>query len=141
MASALGIAGLLAPGRVLVKVQRRGMPEEVHMAPGNPRPCPPMVVLVNQGTASSAELVAGALQDANMATVVGQRTFGKGFIQTVVPLSDGAALRITSARYTTPAGHDLNGRGIQPDISVPDDENALEKALQVIMRKLRSTRA
>lgn len=141
MASALGIGALLAPGRVLVKVQRRGMPEEVQIAPGMPRAThPAMVVLVNRGTASSAELVAGALQDAGLATVMGNRTFGKGHIQTVIPLSDGGALRITSARYTTPSGRDVNGRGITPDVIVQEDDSALERALHVILRKVRGCR-
>mmetsp|Transcript_45264 Transcript_45264/g.144058 ORF Transcript_45264/g.144058 Transcript_45264/m.144058 type:complete len:140 (+) Transcript_45264:322-741(+) len=77
-------------------------------------------VLVNKGTASAAEVLTGALQDNNRAIVVGdENTFGKGLIQSTVPLSDGSALNITVAKYQTPAGIDINKVGITPDIDFP----------------------
>jgi len=79
----------------------------------------PIVVLVNGGTASAAEIVSGALQDNKRALIVGTKTFGKGSVQTVIPLSDGSALRLTTARYYTPSGRCIQVTGIEPDIELP----------------------
>lgn len=79
-----------------------------------------MVVLVNSGSASASEIVAGALQDHNRATIVGTPTFGKGLVQTVMPLSMGRALKLTTSRYFTPSGDSIHEVGIMPDILVDD---------------------
>ena len=79
----------------------------------------PIVVLVDEGSASAAEIVAGALQDSKRAVVVGTRTFGKGSVQTLIPLSAETGLRLTTARYYTPAGRSVQEEGIDPDIIVP----------------------
>lgn len=87
----------------------------------------PLAVLVNGNSASAAEIVAGALHDHGRATLLGARTFGKGSVQTVLPLSDGRALKLTTSRYFTPAGDSIQARGIEPDVALaalPDGPRA-----------------
>jgi carboxyl-terminal processing protease len=88
----------------------------------------PMIVLMNKGSAAGAEIVAGALQDLGRASILGTPTFGKGTIQTIIPLSNGAGLRLTTAQAFTPKGHSIHGRGIIPDITVelPKPKNVTE---------------
>ena len=83
----------------------------------------PLVVLVNKYTASASEITSGAIQDNGVGTLVGTKTFGKGVVQTIFPLPDGAAVKITTARYLTPSGRDINSVGITPDIVVQENKN------------------
>ncbi|MFB8792051.1 MAG: S41 family peptidase, partial [Potamolinea sp.] len=78
----------------------------------------PLVVLVNQGSASASEILAGALQDNGRAKLVGEKTFGKGLIQSLFDLSDGSGLAVTVAKYETPNHHDIHKLGIKPDLEV-----------------------
>ncbi len=86
----------------------------------------PMVVLINEGSASGSEIMAGALQDHKRAIILGTKSFGKGSVQTVIPLSDGSALRLTTSKYFTPSGKQIHGKGIIPDIVV--EEGRIELA-------------
>jgi len=95
----------------------------------------PMIVLVNQGSASASEIVAGALKDWNRAVILGVQTFGKGSVQSVVPLSDGSGLRLTTARYYTPKGISIQSTGITPDIIVKLEQKNGGKEHAVLREK------
>ena len=87
----------------------------------------PLILLVNQGTASASEILAGALQDNQRALLVGEKTFGKGLIQSLFELPDGAGLAVTVAKYETPAHKDINKLGIVPDVTVPQEPITLSQ--------------
>ncbi len=89
------------------------------MTPGDIAKGVPMVVLINEGSASASEIVAGALQDQHRAVLMGQRSFGKGSVQTLMPLTRDTAIKLTTARYFTPSGRSVQEGGIDPDITVP----------------------
>jgi carboxyl-terminal processing protease len=100
----------------------------------------PLVVLVNGGSASASEIVAGAIQDTGRGILIGTTTFGKGSVQTVHELSDGSELRVTIARWYTPADHSIDKEGITPDIEVefpldtPEDEDPqLDRAIEYLL--------
>lgn len=103
--------------------RRSGDIERYYARPGDYTHGLPLVVLVDAGTASAAEIVAGALQDHRRALIMGERSFGKGSVQTLLPLSQNSALRLTTARYYTPSGHSVQEGGIEPDIGVPQLTN------------------
>ena len=109
----------------------------------------PLVVLVNENSASASEILAGAVKDHNKGKIVGTQTFGKGLIQTVFPLGDGSALKVTIGKYFTPSGVCIQGIGIEPDyivelpeelktnLSIEEDEDVqLKKAIEVLMNQI-----
>jgi carboxyl-terminal processing protease len=112
-------------------------PKEVLTATGPVATKKPMVVLVNGYSASASEIVTGALKDHKRATIIGTTTFGKGLVQSIIDLGNGAALKLTTAVYLTPDGTNINKKGITPDIVAPDrpktkKDDALQRALQYI---------
>ncbi|MGA7579497.1 MAG: S41 family peptidase [Desulfobaccales bacterium] len=90
----------------------------------------PMVVLINEGSASASEIVAGALKDQKRALIVGAKSFGKGSVQTIIPLEDDSALRLTTSLYYTPSGITINDKGIEPDVVVADKPLPPDESLQ-----------
>lgn len=94
----------------------------MNATPGDVLNGAPLVVLVDGGSASGAEIVAGALRDHGRATLIGQRTFGKGSVQTVIPLREGQALKLTTSRYYTPSGASIHELGLEPDVVVADEQ-------------------
>jgi carboxyl-terminal processing protease len=121
---AVRVAGAFLTSGEIVSIRGRD-PDQIHRynaAPGDLIEGKPLIVLINGGSASASEIVAGALQDQKRATIVGTRTFGKASVQTIIPLGQGnGALRLTTARYYTPSGHSLQAQGIAPDIEVVQD--------------------
>ncbi|MDA8083844.1 MAG: S41 family peptidase [Nitrospiraceae bacterium] len=115
--SSIDVAGDFLPkGKLVVYTKTRSGEKSEFLTEGTKYYSQPMIVLVNQGSASAAEIVAGALKDWNRAVILGTQTFGKGSVQTVIPLSDGAGLRLTTAKYYTPNGTSIQNTGITPDI-------------------------
>jgi carboxyl-terminal processing protease len=107
----------------IVSLRGRADPQRYTAKPGDLTRGKKIVVLINGGTASGSEIVAGALQDNKRATLIGTRSFGKGSIQTIIPLgADQGALRLTTARYFTPSGNSIQAKGITPDLEVLQDE-------------------
>jgi len=124
--AAVDVTGEFVDGGVVVTTKGRNSDDDrVYRAPvaGNLIPGVPMVVLTNSASASAAEIVAGALQDDHRATVMGTRSFGKGSVQTIIPIEGHGALRLTTALYYTPSGRSIQGQGISPDIVVTLPKN------------------
>jgi carboxyl-terminal processing protease len=141
LVEATDVAGAFLNGGLVVEFHKAGKSPEVFNALGNGDSKTPLVVLVDRGTASAAEVVAAALQDRNRAIIVGEKTFGKATVQDSQSLSNGAEIELTVGYYITPSGKKLDGQGIEPDIEVSSTEAkfvAEQRALQVLSGLLAS---
>lgn len=146
--SAVGVADEFLESGVIVRADGRTAESRFEMdaTAGDALQGAPLVVLVDRGSASGAEIVAGALRDHGRATLMGGRTFGKGSVQTVLPLRDGQALKLTTSRYFTPSGASIHERGLTPDVVIDGeadqarppgqgkalDDRAVQSALQYL---------
>ncbi len=144
--SALDMASHFVSKLPLLTVQQRGVPDETIQASAGTPLGVPVTILVNKYTASASEIMAGALHDDGVASLVGERTFGKGVMQTLTPLADGSAIKITTAHYLTPNHHDINLKGIQPDLAISEpsgsrfgdvkDDAQLRAAMAFLQKKM-----
>ena len=114
--AAIDVSSKFIPSGPIVSVEARGGSDTQYDAENTAIPPKPLAVLVNKYTASASEITSGAIQDNGVGELIGEKTYGKGVVQTIHPLPDGSAVKITSARYLTPRGRDINLIGIQPDI-------------------------
>ena len=136
LVEATDVAGAFLNGGTIVEFFMPGKSPEIFNATGDGDSRTPLVVLIDRGTASAAEIVAAALQDRNRAVIVGERTFGKAAVQDLTELSNGAAIELTIGYYLTPNGKRLEGKGLDPDILVSPNESksvAETRALQVLL--------
>lgn len=144
--SALDISSKFINNDPLLTVEERGSRVYTVQAPQAALPPKPMAILVNRYTASASEITAGALQDDGIGVLVGEKTFGKGVMQSLTPLPDGAAIKVTTAHYLTPKNRDINLKGIVPDFAVTENQNArfgdvnndaqLQAALNILSKKI-----
>ncbi|HEV8334734.1 MAG TPA: S41 family peptidase [Steroidobacteraceae bacterium] len=138
--AAVGVSDVFLDGGVIVTANGRAPDAKFAMdaRAGDDIDGAPLIVLVNGGSASASEIVAGALQDHHRARLVGSQTYGKGSVQTVMPLSDGHAIKLTTSRYFTPSGASINKRGITPDVPVEDQKEGDDRALHVAVDLLKA---
>lgn len=141
MTTCVDIAKKLVPKGPIVSVVQRDGTREEYSSTLEKAPCP-MVVLIDKGSASASEILAGALKDTGAAELVGLTSYGKGSVQVMMPIPDGGdAVKLTIARYYTPSGTSINGIGIAPDIEVENDSSSsedaqLKRAVEVIRSKI-----
>lgn len=144
--AAIAVSSKFISSGPIVSVEQRGSDVTTWEADDTAIPPVPLAVLVNGHTASASEITSGAIQDSGVGTIVGTRTFGKGVVQTIYPLGDGSAVKITTARYLTPHNRDINHIGISPDIAVSENAQArfgdpahdvqLQRAIEFLQNRL-----
>ena len=127
--AAIDVSRRFVDDGAIVITKGRVAGEQTYPALGNRIPNLPLVVLINGGTASAAEIAAGAIRDHEMGILIGERTFGKGVIQRMIEFSDGSALKLTTGEYVTPLGHVVQGVGLVPDIALAEAEDPIEAAI------------
>lgn len=138
--SCVEVANMLVPqGRIVSVVQRDGTREDYDSDLKEKKY--PLVVLIDKNSASASEILAGALQDTKAATIVGEKSYGKGSVQVVLPLYDDDALKLTIAKYYTPAGRSIDGTGIEPDITIEPQADSTQdvqllKAIDIMKEKM-----
>ncbi len=149
--AAIDVSSLFVPEGPIVSIDSRTKPLTTFDAENTAMTPRPLAVLVNGYTASASEITSGAIQDSGAGVLIGTRTFGKGVVQTIYPLPDGSAIKITTARYLTPNGRDINSIGITPDIVVedvkapdfgkPDTDGQLQRAITYVQDKIAAANA
>ena len=145
--STVKIADYLLPQGVIVKTVDKNKKEDVQKSDASEQNLP-MVVLVNGSSASASEILTGALKDYKKATIVGEKTFGKGIVQTIIPMDKGEGLKLTISEYFSPNGNKIHKQGVKPDVEIKLDEkakgigvefmnedNQLQKALEILNKK------
>ena len=145
--STVKIADYLLPQGVIVKTVDKNKKEDIQKSDASEQNLP-MVVLVNGSSASASEILTGALKDYKKATIVGEKTFGKGIVQTIIPMEKGEGLKLTISEYFSPNGNKIHKQGVKPDVEIKLDEkakgigvefmkedNQLQKALEILNKK------
>lgn len=131
----LNIAELFVPKGPVVTLSYKNAPSETFSSKGSGLGLP-LFVLVNGGSASASEILAGAIQDSGSGILIGEKTFGKGLVQGAFPLKDGSVIKLTTAEYLTPSGRSIHGNGLEPDVEVHGDEEQLQTALEMASRAI-----
>ncbi len=122
--AAVDVSSKFIPAGPIVSIESRGSSITTYDAEDTAIPPMPLAVLVNKYTASASEITSGAIQDDGAGVIIGTKTYGKGVVQNIYRLDDGSAIKITTARYLTPLNHDINHRGIMPDITIVENKSA-----------------
>ena len=127
--SVVDIADAILPEGLIVYVEDKAGNRQDFMSDGDTYMDMPIVVLINEDSASASEILAGAIKDYEYGTLIGTTTFGKGIVQSIIPFTDGTAVKITVAQYFTPRGVCIHGTGVVPDVEVELNEELLQKVV------------